>query len=90
MVTNNAVNKALRKILKKLNIRPITIHGLRHTHASVLLHKKVSIEYVSERLGHKDILTTYKYYAHILKETRKEDEKVTINIFEKESRKKIV
>jgi integrase len=58
------------------------MHGLRHTHASVLLYKKISINYLSERLGHKDIDTTYKYYSHVLKELREEDEKKTVDTFE--------
>jgi len=55
---------------------------LRHTHASILLYKKVTIYYVSERLGHADIETTLQSYAHIVKELRKQDEKSTIKIFE--------
>ncbi|MGG4155874.1 tyrosine-type recombinase/integrase [Peribacillus muralis] len=50
-ITN--ANKLLDKVLTDLNIEPITVHGLRHTDASVLLYKKVSIYYVSELLGHK-------------------------------------
>jgi len=60
----------------------ISIHGLRHTHASILLYRKVSIYYISERLDHKDIDTTLKYYAHIVKELRTFDENNTIAIFE--------
>lgn len=81
VISNNAANKALESILTKLNIEPISIHGLRHTHASILLYKKVSIYYVSERLGHADIDTTLKHYAHIVKELREQDEKSTVKIF---------
>lgn len=82
VITNENVNKLLRNTLKGLNIEPITIHGLRHTHASVLLYKKVSIYYVSERLGHADIDTTLKHYAHVIKELRIEDTKSAIKAFE--------
>ncbi|WP_318246279.1 tyrosine-type recombinase/integrase [Bacillus sp. PS06] len=58
------------------------MHGLRHTHASVLLYRKVDINYVSERLGHSNIETTYKHYSHVIKELREEDEKLTIETFE--------
>lgn len=58
------------------------MHGLRHTHASVLLYKKVSIYYVSERLGHSDIETTLKEYTHVIKELRVEDERGTMKTFE--------
>lgn len=68
-------------MLKSLDIGTISVHGLRHTHASILLYRKVSIYYVSERLGHKDIDTTLKYYSHIIKELRTRDEKSTIATF---------
>lgn len=82
VLSNGGVNKALEVILTSLNIEPITVHGLRHTHASVLLYKKASIYYVSERLGHKDIDTTLQHYAHIVKELREQDEQITIETFE--------
>ncbi|MFH5187154.1 tyrosine-type recombinase/integrase [Paenibacillus sp. TAB 01] len=81
VLSNVAANKTLENLLKKLNIDPISIHGLRHTHASILLYKKVSIYYVSERLGHGDIDTTMKHYAHIIKELREQDEKMTVDVF---------
>lgn len=82
VISNGSANDNLKSILKSLKIEPITIHGLRHTHASILLYKKVTIYYVSERLGHADIETTLQSYAHIVKELRKQDEKSTIKIFE--------
>ncbi|MDE5054856.1 tyrosine-type recombinase/integrase [Niallia taxi] len=82
VLSNTSANKDLKKVLTDLKIEPIALHGLRHTHASVLLYKKVSIYYVSERLGHGDIQTTLKYYAHIVKELRLKDELDTIKIFE--------
>ncbi|WCR29744.1 tyrosine-type recombinase/integrase [Paenibacillus thiaminolyticus] len=81
VLCNTGVNKVLKNMLINMNIDPITAHGLRHTHASVLLYKKVSIYYVSERLGHENIDTTLKYYAHIVKELRVEDEQSTVDIF---------
>ena len=58
------------------------MHGLRHTHASILLYKKASINYVSERLGHNDIQTTLNKYAHITKGLRIEDETTVTDTFE--------
>jgi integrase len=82
VISNTNANKLLKKLLLELNIEPITLHGLRHTHASVLLYKKASIHYVSERLGHSDIETTLKEYTHVLKEIRLQDEQVTVQTFE--------
>jgi len=44
----------------------VTFHELRHTHASLLLKHGVSIQYVSQRLGHENIAITYRFYAHFL------------------------
>lgn len=82
VISNNAANKLLRNVLKRLGINRISMHGLRHTHASVLLYKKVSIYYVSERLGHNDIDTTLKEYSHVIKELREEDEEATTKVYE--------
>lgn len=84
VITNSTANKLLRNTLHDLGIETtMSVHGLRHTHASISLYKKSSIYYVSERLGHGDIQTTMRDYAHVIKELREEDEKNTIGIFEK-------
>lgn len=82
VISNNNANKLLRDVLDYLGIGQITVHGLRHTHASISLYKKASIYYIAERLGHKDIQTTHKDYAHVIKELREVDEQTTISIFE--------
>ncbi|WP_051024257.1 MULTISPECIES: tyrosine-type recombinase/integrase [Bacillus] len=82
VISNNNVNSLLQKTLEYLNIQPISIHGLRHKNASVLLYQKVSIYYVSERLGYSNIETTLSYYAQVIKELRARDEKSTIKTFE--------
>lgn len=83
IIKNDRLNDVLRAILKRLNITPlITAHGLRHTHASVLLYQGISILYVSERLGHASIDITSSTYAHVLKELRDRDSQKTNQIFE--------
>ncbi len=82
VITNERANDVLKEVLLELNIRPlITMHGLRHTHGSILLHKKASYQYVSRRLGHKDIETTMRTYAHLLKETLEENDQLAIDTF---------
>ncbi len=78
--SNTGVNKALKKILRELKIEEISIHGLRHSHASILFYKGISVQYISERLGHADIDTTIRIYTHLIKELREEDENNTVNI----------
>ncbi|MFT8526090.1 MAG: tyrosine-type recombinase/integrase [Lentilactobacillus hilgardii] len=75
----NTLNDQLKKALKGAGIdSELTFHGLRHTHASILLYKGVSIAYISQRLGHENISTTTRTYLHIIKELEnKESEKTT-------------
>lgn len=82
-VSQNAVTKQLRVRLKELGIdKSLSIHGLRHTHASVLLYKGVNILSVSKRLGHADINTTMKTYLHTIKELEEKDNTAIKNIME--------
>jgi len=81
VIANPSANSKLKQILKELNIQRVTIHELRHTHASVLLYQGVSVYYVSERLGHAGIETTMNHYAHLLNELREKDRKKTKDIF---------
>jgi len=82
-VTNEDANKRLKSILNELEIQEITCHGLRHTHASVLLYEGVDTQYVSERLGHETIFTTMHTYAHVLRELRTREEQKALSIYKK-------
>ena len=46
----------------------VTLHGLRHTHASILLKHGMPIERVSQRLGHESVDITYRVYSHFIPE----------------------
>ncbi len=58
---------------KAANVPVISIHGLRHTHASLLLFAGVSIASVARRLGHASMTTTQKTYLHIIQELENKD-----------------
>ena len=72
-VYNSTVNDVLERHCKSANIPVISIHGLRHTHASVLLFAGVSVGSVARRLGHASITTTQKTYLHIIHELENQD-----------------
>lgn len=50
-VYNSTVNDVLTRHCKACGISEISVHGLRHTHASLLLFAGVSIASVARRLG---------------------------------------
>jgi integrase len=60
------------KWLKRVGLPKITFHELRHTHASILIHKKVDIASIAKRLGHTNIKTTLSIYAHAFEEADSE------------------
>ena len=72
-ICNSTPNKWLERHCKRCNIPVISIHGLRHTHASLLMFAGVSIASVSRRLGHSSITTTQKVYMHIINELENQD-----------------
>lgn len=72
-VFNSTVNNRLQVLCQKANIPVITVHGLRHTHASLLLFAGVSIASVARRLGHSSMTTTQETYLHIIHELENQD-----------------
>lgn len=72
-IFNSTVNDFLTRKCKEANVPLITIHGLRHTHASILLFAGVSIASVAKRLGHSSMTTTQKVYLHIIQELENKD-----------------
>lgn len=72
-VFNSTVNDILRRHCIRAKIPVISIHGLRHTHASLLLFAGVSIASVARRLGHASMTTTQKTYLHIIRELENQD-----------------
>ena len=55
-----------RLIVNIRRLPKLTIHGLRHTHATILLEQGVNPKVVSERLGHASVATTMDIYSHVL------------------------
>lgn len=51
-------------------LKPITPHGLRHTHASLLFSAGVEPKNISDRLGHSTVQITLDLYTHITEEQR--------------------
>lgn len=72
-IYNSTVNGILARHCKKVDIPIISIHRLRHTHASLLLFAGVSIASVARRLGHSNMTTTQKTYLHIIQELESKD-----------------
>ena len=72
-VYNSTINDILARRCKRAKVPVISVHGLRHTHASLLLFAGVSIASVARRLGHSSMTTTQKTYLHIIQELENQD-----------------
>jgi len=72
-VYNSTANAVLARHCRNVGVPEISIHGLRHTHASLLLFAGVSIASVSKRLGHASMNTTQGTYLHIIRELENKD-----------------
>ena len=60
------VGKRFTDIVRSTDVPYLTLHGLRHTHATHLLAMGQNPRMVSERLGHADVAFTLQVYGHVL------------------------
>lgn len=54
------------RVLERAGLARIPFHGLRHTHATMLLGSGIHPKVVAERLGHASIRVTLDTYSHVL------------------------
>ncbi|MGX7329474.1 tyrosine-type recombinase/integrase [Enterococcus bulliens] len=74
--------KWLLQTINKNNLREITIHGFRHTSATLLLEHGVQTKVISERLGHSSITITNDIYLNVTEKMEKEVPNVFAKIME--------
>ena len=72
----NLISMLLGNFARSIGIPEVTFHGLRHTHASLLLATGINIKAISARLGHADIATTMKYTHSVSEEERRVSEQL--------------
>ena len=72
--------KMWRKFIKRHNLKPITLHDLRHTNGSILASKGVDIVTIANRLGHLPA-TASAYYLHAVSEEDKKASQKLDNLF---------
>ncbi|GIN96930.1 site-specific integrase [Siminovitchia terrae] len=61
----HTISHILKRHAKLADVKRITPHGLRHSHASLLIHMKEDPLILKERLGHSDIQITLGIYGHL-------------------------
>lgn len=72
IISNDGANRALQRVCRKLDIKQVTTHAMRHTHASYLIQNGASLPYVQHRLRHKKLQTTINTYVHFIEKANGE------------------
>lgn len=67
----SAMNNALTKLCSRNGVPHITVHGLRHMYATILLEQGVPLVKISALLGHSSVSTTFEYYCDQMDENEK-------------------
>lgn len=68
----NRVTGDFHSFIQEHDLPPITIHGLRHTFASLANSARVPLLDIGKTLGHKDCAITGRVYTHIFDQTHQE------------------
>lgn len=65
-IADNTLTRRFYKWIKEAGVKRIVLHGLRHSCASLLISKGLSVVAVSKWLGHSNINETLNTYSHML------------------------
>lgn len=74
------------RFTKRVGVRYIKLHDLRHTSATLLINQGVHAKIISERLGHSDIRVTMNTYGHVLRKADQEAANKLDGLFTKKSK----
>lgn len=77
----NYLSEIFTKVIKDNDLPPLTLHGLRHTVASVANKAGVNLYNISKILGHSTTATTSKIYTHLFDEAQAESMDAIANLF---------
>ena len=62
----NGITKAWPRAMAEIGMPGVTLHSLRHTHASTLIASGMDVLTVSRRLGHASAVVTLRVYGHLI------------------------
>jgi len=71
----------LRKILKRANLKQVTLHSLRHTNITLMLTSGIDLRTVSARAGHARTSTTTDIYSHFIRNSDERASRIIDDIF---------
>lgn len=83
-IQTRTMQHASSVIHHELGLKGFTFHSLRHTHATMLAEAAMPQKYTQQRLGHKDISVTLKYYTHLTDKMSEMGSKILESMFNNE------
>ena len=83
LIRPNYVTEHFAWVLKRYGLKKIRFHDLRHTCASLLLSKGISMKQIQNWLGHSTFSTTADIYAHLDYSAQQESANVMNSMFQK-------
>lgn len=84
-----AIHKMFRDTILKAGILnndgepKITFHGLRHTHATILLNSGQNVKAIAQRLGNTPAMI-YEIYGHVMKELEEQQWRFSVEVWNAE------
>jgi integrase len=84
--TKSALDKEIKRVAEKAGLKPIRVHDLRHSHASMLIELGFAPLEIADRLGHESVKTTLDTYSHLYPD---KDQKLAdqLNLFRRKPEK---
>lgn len=67
----NLITKAFKALQERFNMPDAPWHGLKHTHATLLLEEGIEREVIQKPLGHASIVVTSDIYSHVTRRLQK-------------------
>lgn len=67
----SCLNGYIEKLCKRNGLRKITVHGLRHMFATILIENGTPLVKISGLLGHSSVITTFNFYCEVMDDINK-------------------
>ncbi len=72
VIAPEKISEVHKEMLERANLPHVRFHDLRHTAATLLLSRGISMKTIQEILGHADFQTTANIYSHVVEAMRDE------------------